>query len=162
MCVILIARLLCLARSERLPSIPAVELVLCVGHTRSLLFSAMDEVVPGLWLGNLPSALDVQGLKAKKIFSIVTAMRGKVTIHAVSFHSFHLDAIFTQLSRPSTNTKLISTIVQTKMSWCTSCRPYRLSKPNLTVDVLSSFIVKPGSVSIQRYRVASVAESPRP
>ena len=43
--------------------------------------------------------LDAQGLKAKKIFSVVTAMRGKVTIHVVSFHSFYLDAIFTQLSR---------------------------------------------------------------
>lgn len=45
----------------------------------------MDEVVPGLWLGNLPSALDVQGLRAKNIFSVVTAMRGKITIHAVRY-----------------------------------------------------------------------------
>ncbi|KAH7926164.1 hypothetical protein BV22DRAFT_1033180 [Leucogyrophana mollusca] len=42
----------------------------------------MDEVVPGLWIGDLSSALNVEGLKEKKIFSIVTAMRGKVTIHA--------------------------------------------------------------------------------
>lgn len=43
----------------------------------------MDEIVPNLWIGDLPSALDVETLKAKKIFSVVTAMRGKVTIHAV-------------------------------------------------------------------------------
>lgn len=45
--------------------------------------SSMDEVVPRLWIGDLPSALDVETLKAEKIFSVVTAMRGKVTIHAV-------------------------------------------------------------------------------
>lgn len=43
----------------------------------------MDEIVPRLWIGDLPSALDVESLKAKKIFSVVTAMRGKITIHAV-------------------------------------------------------------------------------
>ena len=43
----------------------------------------MDEIVPHLWIGDLPSALDVDTLKTKKIFSVVTAMRGKITIHAV-------------------------------------------------------------------------------
>jgi len=47
----------------------------------------MDEVVPGLWIGDLKSALDVDGLKEKNIFSIVSAMRGKVTIHAVRITS---------------------------------------------------------------------------
>ncbi|KAG9313375.1 hypothetical protein JVU11DRAFT_5692 [Chiua virens] len=42
----------------------------------------MDEIVPNLWIGDLPSALNVESLKAKKIFSVVTAMRGKVTINA--------------------------------------------------------------------------------
>lgn len=50
----------------------------------------MDEVVPGLWIGDLPSALDVQGLKAKSIFSVVTAMRGKVTIHA-TFNKYQIN-----------------------------------------------------------------------
>lgn len=50
----------------------------------------MDEVVPGLWIGNLPSALDVQGLKEKNIFSVVTAMRGKVTIHA-TFNKYQIN-----------------------------------------------------------------------
>ncbi|KAG1823341.1 protein-tyrosine phosphatase-like protein [Suillus subaureus] len=43
----------------------------------------MDEVVPGVWIGDLQSALDVKGLKERNIFSILTAMRGKVTIHAI-------------------------------------------------------------------------------
>ncbi|KAL0067179.1 tyrosine protein phosphatase yvh1 [Marasmius tenuissimus] len=41
----------------------------------------MDEIIPGLWIGNLPSALDVETLKANNIFSILSAMRGKVSIH---------------------------------------------------------------------------------
>lgn len=41
----------------------------------------MDEIIPGLWIGDLPSALDVKNLKANKIFSILSAMRGKITIH---------------------------------------------------------------------------------
>ncbi|KAG1805354.1 protein-tyrosine phosphatase-like protein [Suillus subaureus] len=43
----------------------------------------MDEVVPGVWIGDLQSALDVKGLKERNIFSVLTAMRGKVTIHAI-------------------------------------------------------------------------------
>lgn len=45
----------------------------------------MDEIIPGLWIGDLPSALDVQNLKEHNIFSILSAMRGKITIHEVSF-----------------------------------------------------------------------------
>ena len=43
----------------------------------------MDEVIPGLWIGDISSAHDVERLKAHGIFSILTAMRGKVTIHEV-------------------------------------------------------------------------------
>lgn len=43
----------------------------------------MNEVIPGVWIGDLQSALDVEGLKERNIFSILTAMRGKVTIHAI-------------------------------------------------------------------------------
>ncbi|KAG1747403.1 hypothetical protein EDB19DRAFT_1687252 [Suillus lakei] len=50
----------------------------------------MDEVVPGVWIGDLQSALDVEGLKEKNIFSIVTAMRGKVTIHA-TFNKYQIN-----------------------------------------------------------------------
>ncbi|KDQ32112.1 hypothetical protein PLEOSDRAFT_1034159 [Pleurotus ostreatus PC15] len=41
----------------------------------------MDEIIPGLWIGDLPSALDVDNLKEHGIFSILSAMRGRVTIH---------------------------------------------------------------------------------
>ncbi|KAJ7599078.1 hypothetical protein C8J56DRAFT_915807 [Mycena floridula] len=41
----------------------------------------MDEIIPGLWIGDLPSALDVKSLKDNKIFSILSAMRGKITVH---------------------------------------------------------------------------------
>lgn len=44
----------------------------------------MDEIIPGLWIGDLPSALDVDNLKEHGIFSILSAMRGRVTIHEVS------------------------------------------------------------------------------
>ena len=43
----------------------------------------MDEVIPGLWVGDLPSAIDVESLRAHGIYSILTAMRGKVNIHEV-------------------------------------------------------------------------------
>jgi hypothetical protein len=45
--------------------------------------STMDEVIPGLWIGDISSAHDVEKLKAHGIFSILTAMRGKITIHEV-------------------------------------------------------------------------------
>lgn len=44
---------------------------------------SMDEVIPGLWIGDISSAHDVEKLKEHGIFSILTAMRGKVTIHEV-------------------------------------------------------------------------------
>ncbi|KAG6377395.1 hypothetical protein JVT61DRAFT_15191 [Boletus reticuloceps] len=50
----------------------------------------MDEIVPRLWIGNLPSALDVVSLKAKKIFSVVTAMRGRITINA-TFNKYQIN-----------------------------------------------------------------------
>ena len=46
--------------------------------------NAMDQVIPNLWIGDLPSALDVDGLKNRNIRSIVSAMRGRVTLHDVS------------------------------------------------------------------------------
>ncbi|KAJ6627999.1 hypothetical protein B0H10DRAFT_1869341 [Mycena sp. CBHHK59/15] len=41
----------------------------------------MDEIIPGLWVGDLPSATDTKNLKANGIFSILSAMRGRVTIN---------------------------------------------------------------------------------
>jgi hypothetical protein len=43
----------------------------------------MNEIVPGLWLGDLPSALDVQNLKANNIHSILSTMRGRITVNKV-------------------------------------------------------------------------------
>ncbi|KAF9449282.1 hypothetical protein P691DRAFT_799489 [Macrolepiota fuliginosa MF-IS2] len=41
----------------------------------------MNEVIPGLWIGDLPSAMNVEKLKSNNIFSILSAMRGRITVH---------------------------------------------------------------------------------
>ncbi|KII87806.1 hypothetical protein PLICRDRAFT_176572 [Plicaturopsis crispa FD-325 SS-3] len=52
----------------------------------------MDEVVPGLWIGDLPSALNTEQLKAHNIHSILSAMRGRVSIHETFIrHQIMLD-----------------------------------------------------------------------
>jgi dual specificity phosphatase 12 len=52
----------------------------------------MDQVIPNLWIGDLPSALDVDVLKEKNIYSIVSAMRGRVTLHdAFNRHQINID-----------------------------------------------------------------------
>ncbi|OBZ67296.1 hypothetical protein A0H81_12556 [Grifola frondosa] len=43
----------------------------------------MDEVITNLWIGNLSSAQDEETLKTHNIHSIVSAMRGKISIHEV-------------------------------------------------------------------------------
>ncbi|KAG6867672.1 hypothetical protein C0993_012551 [Termitomyces sp. T159_Od127] len=40
----------------------------------------MDEVTPGLWIGDLASALNVEELRAHGIYSILSAMRGRLKI----------------------------------------------------------------------------------
>lgn len=47
--------------------------------------NAMDEIIPGLWIGGLLSAMDTENLKANKIYSVLSAMRGKISIHEVRF-----------------------------------------------------------------------------
>ncbi|KAI0825190.1 hypothetical protein BC628DRAFT_1410586 [Trametes gibbosa] len=42
---------------------------------------SMDEVVPNLWVGDLPSALNTEQLRAHQIRSVLTAMRGRVSIN---------------------------------------------------------------------------------
>ena len=44
---------------------------------------SMDEIVPNLWVGDLPSALDTETLRTRNIRSVLTAMRGRVSIHEV-------------------------------------------------------------------------------
>jgi hypothetical protein len=114
----------------------------------------MDEVVRGLWIGDLPSALDVKGLKERNIFSIVSAMRGKVTIHAVRITSATVAwtqwcleegseaKANTETNRRSTSIKLTLMTARMKMSWCTFCHRYHLSRVSSTRVVVYSCIVK--------------------
>ncbi len=44
----------------------------------------LDQVLPGLWVGDLLSAKDADTLKANNIQSILTLMRGKFFIPEVS------------------------------------------------------------------------------
>ncbi|KAF5366119.1 hypothetical protein D9757_010932 [Collybiopsis confluens] len=43
--------------------------------------NAMDQVIPGLWIGGLPSALDTENLRVNKIHSVLSVMRGKLSVH---------------------------------------------------------------------------------
>ncbi|KAH9006396.1 hypothetical protein EDB86DRAFT_2794439 [Lactarius hatsudake] len=43
-------------------------------------YNHLDQVLPGLWVGDLHSAKDADTLKANNIHSILTVMRGKVSI----------------------------------------------------------------------------------
>ncbi|KAJ3812781.1 hypothetical protein EV368DRAFT_41057 [Lentinula lateritia] len=52
----------------------------------------MDQVIPGLWIGGLPSAMDTENLKKNKIYSVLSAMRGKISIHETFVkHQIFLD-----------------------------------------------------------------------
>ncbi|KAF9559161.1 hypothetical protein CPC08DRAFT_763500 [Agrocybe pediades] len=52
----------------------------------------MDEVIPGLWIGDLQSALNVKLLKERGIFSVLSAMRGRITVHETFIrHQIMLD-----------------------------------------------------------------------
>lgn len=43
----------------------------------------LDQVLPGLWVGDLHSAKDVDTLKANNIQSILTVMRGNLSVPEV-------------------------------------------------------------------------------
>jgi hypothetical protein len=43
----------------------------------------MDQILPGLWIGDLHSAKDDNTLRANNIHSILTAMRGRFSIPEV-------------------------------------------------------------------------------
>jgi dual specificity phosphatase 12 len=43
----------------------------------------LDQVLPGLWVGDLHSAKDADTLKANNIQSILTVMRGKFSVPEV-------------------------------------------------------------------------------
>ncbi|KAG6897417.1 hypothetical protein C0992_001731 [Termitomyces sp. T32_za158] len=50
----------------------------------------MDEVTQGLWIGDLASALNVEELRTHGIYSILSAMRGRLKIQEVCEHRFSL------------------------------------------------------------------------
>ncbi|EIW84705.1 hypothetical protein CONPUDRAFT_97040 [Coniophora puteana RWD-64-598 SS2] len=51
-----------------------------------------DEVIPGLWIGGLESLKDIEGLRKRNVRSVVSAMRGKVTINAtLNNHQISID-----------------------------------------------------------------------
>ncbi|PIL23615.1 hypothetical protein GSI_14928 [Ganoderma sinense ZZ0214-1] len=53
---------------------------------------SMDQIVPNLWVGDLPSALDTDTLRTHNIRSVLTAMRGRVSIHETFIrHQINLD-----------------------------------------------------------------------
>ncbi|EIN08594.1 hypothetical protein PUNSTDRAFT_114048 [Punctularia strigosozonata HHB-11173 SS5] len=49
-------------------------------------YAHMNEVVPGLWIGDIQSASDAEALRSKNIHSILSAMRGRVSIHPTFIH----------------------------------------------------------------------------
>ncbi|KAI0300163.1 hypothetical protein B0F90DRAFT_1725593 [Multifurca ochricompacta] len=54
----------------------------------------MDQVLPGLWIGDLHSAKDSDTLRTNNIHSILTVMRGKFSIHETFFrHQVPLDDV---------------------------------------------------------------------
>ncbi|KAI0739126.1 hypothetical protein C8Q80DRAFT_1112923 [Daedaleopsis nitida] len=53
---------------------------------------SMNEILPNLWLGDLPSALDTENLRAHHIRSVLSAMRGRVSIHETFLrHQINID-----------------------------------------------------------------------
>ncbi|KAF9528366.1 hypothetical protein CPB83DRAFT_854486 [Crepidotus variabilis] len=53
---------------------------------------SMNEVVSKLWIGDLKSAMNVRQLKENGIFSVFSAMRGRITIHETFVrHQIQLD-----------------------------------------------------------------------
>ncbi|RPD75409.1 hypothetical protein L226DRAFT_612467 [Lentinus tigrinus ALCF2SS1-7] len=53
---------------------------------------SMNEIVPNLWVGDLPSALDSENLRAHNIRSVLSAMRGRVSIHETFIrHQINID-----------------------------------------------------------------------
>ena len=46
----------------------------------------MDEIIKGLWIGDLISAKNVERLKKNKIYSVLSAMRGRINIRETFIH----------------------------------------------------------------------------
>lgn len=48
-------------------------------------YNAMDEIIPNLWIGDLQAARNEKQLRESNIHSVLSAMRGRVNIHAVCY-----------------------------------------------------------------------------
>jgi len=59
--------------------------------------NAMDEVLPGLWIGDLTAATDEALLREKNIHSVLSTMRGKVDV-ARGFRHVHVDLDDTEVA----------------------------------------------------------------
>lgn len=77
-------------RQTRLSSRITIDSTVSLAYTKlSNLYATMEsdltmnEIVPNLWLGDLISALDVETLRAKGVQSVLSVMRGRVTVHEV-------------------------------------------------------------------------------
>ncbi|KAI5118504.1 hypothetical protein M0805_004004 [Coniferiporia weirii] len=46
----------------------------------------MDEIIPNLWIGNIYAAADHESLRAHNIYSVLSAMRGSVSVHETFTH----------------------------------------------------------------------------
>jgi len=115
----------------------------------------MNEVIPGLWIGDLPSALNVEKLKANNIFSILSAMRGRITVNEVrtSFGACELcrsrlSWFYQQIpsSRPSFDTKFWSMTLRTRIYSLIFYRRSTSYKQSLTRDEVCLCIAKQVSV----------------
>ena len=49
----------------------------------------MDEIIPGLWVGNIYAAADADALRERNIHSVLSCMRGKVRV-AEAFTHFQI------------------------------------------------------------------------
>ena len=102
---------------------------------------SMDEVSPGLWIGDLPGALDVDNLRARGIFSILSAMRRIKEVRLSLTARFHPEE---RPNGPSSDTRSSSTAQRmSTSSYATSCHPSISSKLNSTRGGARSSIVTP-------------------
>ncbi len=123
----------------------------------------MNEVIPGLWIGDLRSALNVENLKTHGIYSILTAMRGRISIHQVRPISCHIGALTDNwCSRRSFATKSWWTTPRMPTSSRTFCRRYTSSRPSWTRGGGCWCIARRASVSATYFLRRSMPTFHRP
>lgn len=93
----------------------------------------MDEIIPNLWIGDISSAVDKDRLLEHRIYNVVSAMRGRVTLHDVSYlyRLAENDDLWLSL-RHSSNIWSTSMTPMKKISWFTSYHRSLLFRLNWT------------------------------